>query len=121
MATLAVATKNEDEKRASQIVKVAIDLEDDFPQGRALYFSRLPVPSGEGPIYHHVGIYAYRREALARFVDAKPSPLEMRENLEQLRALSLGLHIEAGIIDTIPLGVDTPADLEVARNLVGKT
>lgn len=71
-------------------------------------------------MYHHVGLYAYRRDALARFVAAKPAALEKRESLEQLRALALGMHIEVGVIDTVPLGVDTPADLEVARKLMGK-
>lgn len=70
-------------------------------------------------MYHHVGLYAYRRDALTRFVATKPAALEKRESLEQLRALSLGMHIEVGIIDTVPLGVDTPADLEMARKLMG--
>ena len=95
-----------------------IDLEAGKTHGRALYFSRMPVPSGEGPYYHHVGLYAYRRDALARFVKAPPSPLEMREKLEQLRALSLGMRIEVGVIDTVPMGVDTLEDLETARKLM---
>ena len=120
IATLAVEIKTEVEKNASQVVKAVFDLEKDAKHGRALYFSRLPSPSGNGPLYHHVGLYAYRRDALARFVKALPSPLELREKLEQLRALALGQHIEVGVIDTIPLGVDTKDDLETARKLLRK-
>ena len=76
------------------------------------------VPGGEGPIYHHIGLYAYRRDALQRFVAAPPSSLEKRESLEQLRALALGMHIAVAVIDTEPLGVDTPADLERIQELI---
>ena len=86
--------------------------------GRALYFSRLPVPSGEGPHYHHVGIYAFRRKALARFVALPPGVLERRERLEQLRALEAGMRIDVALVDSAPFGVDTPADLERARALL---
>ena len=89
------------------------------PIGRALYFSRATVPAGEGPLYHHIGLYAYRRSALARFVGLPPGALEQRERLEQLRALENGMRIDAALVDTIPLGVDTPADLERARALLG--
>ncbi len=82
---------------------------------RALYFTRATAPWGEGPRYHHIGLYAYRREALARFVGMPPSPLEERERLEQLRALEAGMRIDAAIVDDMPLGVDTPADLAEAR------
>src|SRR5262245_15413560 len=85
---------------------------------RALYFTRATAPAGEGPLYHHIGIYAYRRGALERFVSLPPSPLEVRERLEQLRALEAGMRIDATIVDTVPLGVDTPADLERARQLL---
>ena len=85
--------------------------------GRALYFSRNRVPSGEGPLYHHFGIYAFRREALARFVSLAPSPLEQREKLEQLRALEAGMRIEVALVDSVPAEVNTPADLEKARSL----
>ncbi len=88
-------------------------------RGRALYFTRARAPSGEGPLFHHVGIYAYTRAALARFVAAPPSPLERREKLEQLRALELGMRIEVARVDSVPLSVDTPADLEKARKLLG--
>jgi 3-deoxy-manno-octulosonate cytidylyltransferase (CMP-KDO synthetase) len=85
---------------------------------RALYFTRATAPYGDGPLYHHIGIYAYRREALERFVSMPPSPLELRENLEQLRALEAGMRINVGLVDTVPLGVDTPRDLERARELL---
>ena len=79
---------------------------------RALYFTRATAPAGEGPLYHHIGLYAYRRAALERFVKLPPSPLERRERLEQLRALEAGMRIDVAIVDTVPLGVDTPEDLE---------
>ncbi len=85
---------------------------------RALYFSRAMVPHGEGPLYHHIGLYAYRRKALERFVSLPPSPLEQREKLEQLRALEDGMRIDVGIVGATPLGVDTPADLLRARDLL---
>jgi 3-deoxy-manno-octulosonate cytidylyltransferase (CMP-KDO synthetase) len=86
--------------------------------GRALYFTRLPAPAGPGPLYHHIGLYAWRRAALEAFVAAPQSALEKRERLEQLRALSIGLRIAVAIVDTVPLGVDTAADLERARVLL---
>jgi 3-deoxy-manno-octulosonate cytidylyltransferase (CMP-KDO synthetase) len=85
---------------------------------RALYFTRATAPHGEGPLYHHIGIYAYRRAALERFVGLPPSPLETREKLEQLRALEAGFRIHVGLVDTVPLGVDTPADLARAREIL---
>lgn len=88
------------------------------PRLRALYFTRATAPSGDGPLYHHIGIYAYRRAALERFVSLPPSPLEQREKLEQLRALEDGMRIDVALVDTVPLGVDTPADLERARQLL---
>ncbi len=86
---------------------------------RALYFTRATAPYGEGPLYHHIGLYAYRRAALAKFVSLPPSALERREKLEQLRALEAGLRIDAAIVGSVPLGVDTPEDLETARRLLG--
>jgi len=86
---------------------------------RALYFTRATAPHGEGPLYHHIGLYAYRREALARFVGLPPSSLEKRERLEQLRALEAGMRIDVAIVDSVPLGVDTPEDLEAARRVLG--
>ncbi len=85
---------------------------------RALYFTRATAPYGEGPLFHHIGLYAYRRSALERFVALPPSPLESREKLEQLRALEAGMRIDIAIVDTVPLGVDTPEDLERARALL---
>jgi 3-deoxy-manno-octulosonate cytidylyltransferase (CMP-KDO synthetase) len=87
-------------------------------RGRALYFTRVAAPSGAGPLYHHIGLYAFRRAALAAFVAAPHAELEKRERLEQLRALAIGLRIETVLVDTVPLGVDTPADLERARALL---
>jgi 3-deoxy-manno-octulosonate cytidylyltransferase (CMP-KDO synthetase) len=86
---------------------------------RALYFTRADAPGGEGPFYHHIGIYAYRRAALARFVSLPASPLEQRERLEQLRALEAGMRIDVTVVDAVPLGVDTAADLARARQLLG--
>lgn len=88
---------------------------------RALYFTRATAPYGEGPLYHHIGLYAWRRPALARFVSLQPSTLEKRESLEQLRALEDGMRIDVAIVDSVPLGVDTPADLERARRILART
>ena len=86
---------------------------------RALYFTRATAPAGDGPLYHHSGLYAYRRPALERFVELPPSVKEQREKLEQLRALDAGMRIDVMIVDGVPLGVDTPEDLETARRLLG--
>lgn len=88
---------------------------------RALYFTRATAPYGDGPLYHHIGIYAYRRQALARFVGLPPSVLEVREKLEQLRALEDGMRIDVALVDTVPVGVDTPEDLRRANELLGAT
>jgi 3-deoxy-manno-octulosonate cytidylyltransferase (CMP-KDO synthetase) len=85
---------------------------------RALYFTRARAPSGDGPLYHHIGLYAFRRAALDRFVALPPSPLEKRERLEQLRALEAGMRIDVAIVEAVPLGVDTPEDLETARAML---
>jgi len=82
------------------------------------YFTRARAPAGEGPLFHHIGIYAFTRAALARFVALEPSALELREKLEQLRALEAGMRIEVARVDAVPLSVDTPADLERARKLL---
>jgi 3-deoxy-manno-octulosonate cytidylyltransferase (CMP-KDO synthetase) len=119
IATLAAEIRDDANKRATQVVKPVLDMAAGGKQGRALYFSRACVPWGEGPVYHHIGLYAYRRDALQRYASAPVSPLEARESLEQLRALSLGMHIEVGVIDAVPLGVDTPEDLEKARRVLG--
>ena len=118
LGTLATAIKDPEERDDSNVVKPVIASHPDHPGlGRALYFSRATVPSGEGPVYHHIGIYAYRRAALERLSVLPPSPLEQRERLEQLRALENGLTIGVALVDTIPLGVDTPKDLERARTM----
>ena len=116
VATL-VATEADVSDRANpDVVKAVLALADGGTSGRALYFTRATL-YGDGPVWRHVGIYGYRREALARFCAAPPSPLEKREKLEQLRALEMGLQIWASVIDEAPLSVDNPADLEAARAL----
>jgi 3-deoxy-manno-octulosonate cytidylyltransferase (CMP-KDO synthetase) len=116
MATLAVATEDPLERADPNVVKAIIAFDPARPRiGRALYFTRATAPSGEGPVYHHIGIYAFCRPALERFATLPPSPLEQRERLEQLRALEAGLTIGVALVDTNPLGVDTPDDLERAR------
>lgn len=109
IATLAAEISTEEEKQNPAVVKLA-----HAQDGRALYFSRQLIPHGQGPHYHHIGIYAYRRNALQKFVSLPPSPLEKREKLEQLRALEAGMMIKISIVDTIPLGVDTPEQLQMA-------
>lgn len=117
LATIAVQITDDAEKSNPSIVKVV-----GSPVGngilRALYFTRATAPYGEGPLYHHIGLYAWRRSALERFVSLKPSTLEKRESLEQLRALEDGMRIDVAIVDSVPLGVDTPADLERARQIL---
>ncbi|WP_367716450.1 3-deoxy-manno-octulosonate cytidylyltransferase [Nitratireductor sp. GISD-1A_MAKvit] len=116
IATLGVEIVDEAEKSNPNVVKiVGAPREADPARLRALYFTRATAPWGEGPLYHHVGIYAYRRAALQRFVSLSPSVLEKRERLEQLRALEAGMRIDAQIVASVPLGVDTPEDLEKAR------
>jgi 3-deoxy-manno-octulosonate cytidylyltransferase (CMP-KDO synthetase) len=118
IATIAVEIRREEERSNPNVVKLVGTPTGTPGRLRALYFTRATAPSGEGPLYHHVGIYAYRRRALQRFVELPPSTLERRERLEQLRALEDGMRIDASIVDTVPLGVDTPADLERARQLL---
>lgn len=117
IATIACEIVREEEKTNPNVVKVV-----GTPAGerllRALYFTRATAPTGPGPLYHHIGLYAYRRAALERYVALPPSPLEQRERLEQLRALENGMRIDVAIVDAVPLGVDTPADLERARQLL---
>ncbi len=114
IATLATEIREPSERTNPNVTKAVVALAG-RSQGRALYFTRATAPWGEGPLYHHIGIYAYRRGALERFVAMPPSPLEKREKLEQLRALEAGMTIGVRIVDAVPLGVDTPADLECAR------
>ena len=113
IATLAAKITDEAEKTDHAVVKVAISA-----SGKALYFSRATIPYGEGAYYHHIGIYAYRREALEKFVALPPSPLELREKLEQLRALEAEMQIGIATTDTVPLGVDTLEGLEKARAMI---
>ena len=117
IATLVVPTKNPREIADPNVVKAVLSMEA-ADRGRALYFTRASAPSGDGPVYHHIGLYAYRREVLNRFCALDVSPLEKRERLEQLRALEAGMRMDARIVDSAPQGVDTPQDLERARQLI---
>jgi 3-deoxy-manno-octulosonate cytidylyltransferase (CMP-KDO synthetase) len=119
IATLVAPITTAEEAAASSVVKCACAFLPGQNTAPALYFSRNAIPSGEGPLWHHIGIYAYRRAALARFVSLPPSPLESREKLEQLRALEAGLRIGVARVSHAPFGVDTPADLEHARQILG--
>jgi 3-deoxy-manno-octulosonate cytidylyltransferase (CMP-KDO synthetase) len=117
ISTLAAEIRTAEERTNPNIVKVV-----GTPVGprrlRALYFTRATAPYGDGPLYHHIGLYAYRRPALEKFVRLPQSALERREKLEQLRALEAGLRIDVALVDSVPLGVDTPAELEMARALL---
>jgi len=119
IATLAAEIHSEEEATNPNVVKVV-----GSPLGpsrlRALYFTRATAPHGEGPRYHHIGLYAYRRAALERFVALPPSALERQEKLEQLRALEDGMRIDVTVVDTVPRGVDTPPDLETARRALAE-
>jgi 3-deoxy-manno-octulosonate cytidylyltransferase (CMP-KDO synthetase) len=120
IATLAAVIARHEEITNPNVVKVVgTPLSD--RRLRALYFTRATAPSGDGPLYHHIGLYAYRRAALDRFVTLPPAPLETRERLEQLRALENGMRIDVAVVEAVPLGVDTPADLERARGLIAKS
>jgi 3-deoxy-manno-octulosonate cytidylyltransferase (CMP-KDO synthetase) len=122
IGTLGSVIVRDEERADPNVVKAAVDWGTPCPgprlpgdRGRALYFSRAAVPWGDGEHIHHIGLYAYRRPALEKFIATPPSRLELREKLEQLRALALGLRIDMALVNDIPLGVDTPADLEEAR------
>ena len=117
IATLATPIVRAQEKDDPNVVK-AVGAEIAPRRLRALYFTRARAPWGDGPLLHHIGLYAYRRAALARFVALPPSPLERRERLEQLRALEAGMRVDIAVVDTPPLGVDTPEDLERARAML---
>lgn len=117
IGTIAAEIVREEERYDPNVVKV-VGAVLGGGRLRALYFTRATAPHGEGPLYHHIGLYAYRREALSRFVSLPPSALEKREKLEQLRALENGMRIDVALVDTVPLGVDTPADLERAREFL---
>ncbi|CDZ26148.1 3-deoxy-manno-octulosonate cytidylyltransferase [Neorhizobium galegae] len=117
IATLTVEITDEHEKTNPNVVKI-VGSPISATRLKALYFTRATAPYGNGPLYHHIGLYAYRRAALEKFVSLGPSVLEKRESLEQLRALEAGMRIDAEIVDSVPLGVDTPADLEKARAIL---
>ncbi|HLJ65218.1 MAG TPA: 3-deoxy-manno-octulosonate cytidylyltransferase [Stellaceae bacterium] len=120
LATLAARITEEAELSDPNVVKVAAGFAPGAQIARALYFSRLPIPHGTGDHYHHIGLYAWRRAALEHFVALPPSVLERRESLEQLRALEAGMRIDVALVDTVPFGVDTDADLARARTLLEK-
>lgn len=120
IATLAAEIDSDDDRDNPNVVKPVVAWDVGGDRGRALYFTRARAPHGDGPLFHHVGIYAYTRKALARFVALDPSPLEKREKLEQLRALEAGMHIAVARIDKVPLSVDTPEDLQKARTLLSR-
>jgi 3-deoxy-manno-octulosonate cytidylyltransferase (CMP-KDO synthetase) len=117
IATLATEIRRAEERDDPNVVKV-VGSEAAPGRLRALYFTRCRAPWGEGPLLHHIGLYAYRRAALQRFVALPPSPLERRERLEQLRALEAGMRIDVALVDVAPLGVDTPEDLRRAREML---
>ncbi|HUI96843.1 MAG TPA: 3-deoxy-manno-octulosonate cytidylyltransferase [Xanthobacteraceae bacterium] len=119
IATLAAEIRDPAERTNPNVVKV-VGSGVGPRRLRALYFTRATAPYGEGPLYHHIGLYAYRRAALARFVALPPSPLEKRERLEQLRALEAGMRIDVALVDSVPLGVDTPEELDKARALLSR-
>ena len=120
IATLAAEIRDPAERTNPNVVKVV-----GSPVGarrlRALYFTRATAPYGDGPLYHHIGLYAYRRAALERFVKLPPSILEKRERLEQLRALEAGMRIDVALVSSVPLGVDTPEELDKARALLSRS
>lgn len=117
ISTVVAEITREDEKTSPNVVKM-VGTEVSPDHFRCLYFSRGTVPAGVGPMFHHIGLYAYRRSALKYFIELPPSTLEIREKLEQLRALEAGLRIDAIRVDTVPLGVDTIEDLERARAIL---
>jgi 3-deoxy-manno-octulosonate cytidylyltransferase (CMP-KDO synthetase) len=119
LATLANATHDPQEIADPNVVKAVVAFDRQRRElGRALYFTRAGAPTGPGPVWHHIGIYAFRRAALERFAALPPSPLEERERLEQLRALENGMSIGVRLVDAVPFGVDTPADLAKARAIL---
>lgn len=119
IGTVAVEITRQDERTNPNVVK-AVGSPLSPTRLRALYFTRATAPWGDGPLYHHIGLYAYRRAALERFVGLRPSPLERRERLEQLRALEAGMRIDVSLVASVPLGVDTPEDLERARDMLSR-
>lgn len=120
LATLALPIHGPAEAMNPSFVKAVVSLAPGARTGRALYFSRLPVPSGDGPLWHHFGLYAFRRAALRRFIALPPAPLELRERLEQLRALEHGMRIDVALVDIEHFDVNTPEDLARARALMAR-
>lgn len=118
IATLATEIVDPLELQAPQVVKIALAIQTNDTIGRAVYFSRAVIPAGTGPHYHHIGMYTYRRTSIARYVSLPRGVLEQRQNLEQLRAIEHGMRIDARVVKTEPLGVDTLADLERAKILL---
>jgi 3-deoxy-manno-octulosonate cytidylyltransferase (CMP-KDO synthetase) len=119
ISTLVAEIVRDEERANPNVVKAVLSMRDEARRiGRALYFTRATAPTGPGPLFHHIGLYAYRRAALTRFVALPPAPLERRERLEQLRALEADMRIDAIVVDAVPLGVDTPEDLERARQML---
>lgn len=118
IATLVARITDADEMTNPNVVKAVVALEANQDIGRALYFSRAPVPWGEAERFHHIGLYAYRRVALSRFIGLPLGIVERIERLEQLRALENAMRIDAAVVDTVPLGVDTPGDLARAREIL---
>ena len=119
ISTLVAEITDESEKTNPNVVKM-VGAKISETRQKALYFTRATAPYGDGPLYHHIGIYGYKRQSLERFISLPPSPLEIREKLEQLRALEAGMRIDVAIVETHPLGVDTPEDLEKARKILEK-
>jgi 3-deoxy-manno-octulosonate cytidylyltransferase (CMP-KDO synthetase) len=121
IATLAAEITDPTERGNPNVVKAVVERAPGARRGRALYFTRATAPTGEAPLLHHIGLYAYRRAALERFVALPPSFLEQAERLEQLRALADGMRVDVVVVDAVPLGVDTPADLTRARVLLASS
>jgi 3-deoxy-manno-octulosonate cytidylyltransferase (CMP-KDO synthetase) len=119
IATLAAEIREPSERENPNVVKV-VGSAVEAGRLRALYFTRATAPYGDGPLYHHIGLYAYRRAALERFVALPPSTLEKREKLEQLRALEAGMRIDVALVSSVPLGVDTPEELDKARAMLSR-
>ncbi len=118
IATPVAEITRAEERDDPNVVKAFVGFAAGRRQARALAFTRATAPTGDGPLYHHIGLYAYRRNALERFVSLPPGILEKRERLEQLRALEAGMRIDAVLVDTVPLGVDTPEDLARAEAML---
>jgi 3-deoxy-manno-octulosonate cytidylyltransferase (CMP-KDO synthetase) len=120
ISTLVAEISDPREKTDPNVCKAIVSRKAGAPTGQALYFTRATAPTGDGPLYHHIGIYGYRRAALERFVGLEPSPLERRERLEQLRALEAGMTVGVRLVNEVPAGVDTQEDLERARNEISR-